>query len=321
MNQFKNPGFRSFTMFPPMIKFLIISNLAIFILQSLFLENYRVGDIPLDHYFIKYFALLPFDMGSPLQTIWQLFTYQFMHATIGHIFFNMFALWMFGMELENRWGSVKFIVFYLLAGVGGGLIQLLFYGLTLSPGVISYTVGASGAVMGLLVAFGMTFPNRSIMMFPFFIPIKAKYFVMLMVGIDVFMGFGGAQSSTAHFAHLGGLLTGFLLLKFGDQLGIFRFFESKFGKSKNTEFKSSTPPPGGHAKVYQATSWAERREQTKPKDNSQSTPNSVSGWYMNGEEITQAKIDEILDKISKSGYQNLSEKEKKILNELSQKLK
>jgi hypothetical protein len=144
-----------------------------------------------------------------------------------------------------------------------------------------------------------------------------------MIGIDLFMGFGSSGSNVAHFAHLGGLATGFLLLKFGDQIGIFRFFEGLFKKSGGSSpgsFQSKSTSSSGFANVYQSTSWTQKRE-APPQEATSAQGKKVTGWYMNGEEITQARIDEILDKITKSGYENLTEEEKKILFELSQKLK
>ena len=135
--------------------------------------------------------------------IWQLFTYMFMHANIEHIFFNMFALWMFGYVLENFWGSRRFLFYYLVCGIGAGLCNLLVPGWGI-------TVGASGAVYGILLAFGMTFPNERIYLY-FLMPIKAKWFVIGYAAIELMEGLFRADG-VAHFAHLGGMLFGLLLI-------------------------------------------------------------------------------------------------------------
>ncbi len=222
---------------------------------------------------------------------------------------------MFGAELENLWGSKKFLVFYLLGGIGAGLTQLL-----ISPLIsqIGPTVGASGSVYGIMLAFALTYPNRSIFIFPFFIPIKAKFLIMLLVGADLLMGLT-SQSSVAHFAHLGGAATGFLLLKYGEQTGIynalnFLFSDTKSGKKKHTKQESNV-----YKVNWQNTNKGYYNDDAYKVDDTHQSPSSSELW-VDGESITQNKIDEILDKISESGYQNLTEREKKILFELSQKL-
>jgi len=134
---------------------------------------------------------------------WQLLTYMFMHAGIDHLLLNMFALWMFGSVLENYWGWKRFLLYYLICGIGAGLINLLIPGWGL-------TVGASGAIYGLLLAFGMTFPNEYIY-FYFLVPIKAKWFVIIFAVIELLEGFF-STGNVAHFAHLGGMVFGLLLI-------------------------------------------------------------------------------------------------------------
>ena len=161
----------------------------------------------------------------------QLITYMFMHANFQHIFFNMFAVWMFGRVLENTWGPKKFLFYYLLCGVGAGLIQELvqyidyavnlshYDGVQTGTGVIPMaefinmwnTVGASGAVYAILLAFGMLFPNSEMFVFPIPMPIKAKYFVIGYAVIELFLGITGGDG-IAHFAHLGGMLFGLVLI-------------------------------------------------------------------------------------------------------------
>ena len=163
----------------------------------------------------------------------QLISYMFMHANFQHIFFTMFAVWMFGRVLEQVWGPKRFLTYYLICGIGAGLIQELVqyleYAFTLSNydsvnlgiagGIIPMeeylnmmtTVGASGAVYGILLAFGMLFPNSQMFIFPLPFPIKAKYFVIGYAVLELFLGLGGGDG-VAHFAHLGGMLFGLILI-------------------------------------------------------------------------------------------------------------
>lgn len=162
---------------------------------------------------------------------WQYITYMFMHANFSHLFFNMFALWMFGYALENLWGSKRFLAYYLITGIGAGLIQTAVLGLELRPLTLAYppeaiqqhidtivTIGASGAVYGILLAFGMCFPNVPIYLY-FFIPIKAKWFVIIYGLIELFAGIGGTADGVAHFAHLGGMIFGFFLIRYWKKHG------------------------------------------------------------------------------------------------------
>jgi membrane associated rhomboid family serine protease len=139
--------------------------------------------------------------------IWQLVTYLFLHAGWFHIIFNMFALWMFGADLERLWGSRQFLFYYFLTGIGAGLFDVL-----LQPSAISLTIGCSGAIYGLLLAYGMLFPDRPIFLY-FIIPIKAKWFVALMGLIEFVSSLSTPGSGVSHLAHLGGMLFGFLYLR------------------------------------------------------------------------------------------------------------
>jgi membrane associated rhomboid family serine protease len=305
-NNYRFRGFGGKGLLPPMIKALLIINVLVFVGQTFVLSMFRMGDYSIGDLFFYYFALYPIGEHSHF-IIWQLITYQFMHGGIWHIFFNMLALWMFGIELEQSWGSKKFLIFYLLCGIGAGITQLFISPLFSSP---APTIGASGAIYGILLAFGLTFPDRPIFMFPFFIPIPAKYFVLIFAGISLIMGFS-ANDGVAHFAHLGGAATGFLLLKFGDKAGIYGLSGKLFSrKPKATVYSNTsyTSKPGDYQSNWHTGSFGKNAVDS-------------SKIYINGEEITQSKIDEILDKISASGYQNLTEREKQILFELSQKLK
>jgi membrane associated rhomboid family serine protease len=160
---------------------------------------------------LGYLPLFPVE--SPWFHSWQVVTYMFMHGGFSHLLFNMFALWMFGRTLEYDLGSKRFLTYYMVCGIGAGLIQLLVGWLT---GSAAATVGASGAIYGILLAFGMLHPNDRVVLilFPFF-PIKAKWFVVIFGVLELFMGLGNSIFSfdnVAHFAHLGGMLWGFGLL-------------------------------------------------------------------------------------------------------------
>ncbi len=291
--------FGGFGFFPPVIKYLLISNLAIFVLQHFIMPSIKIDGVPLSVLFMKYFALNPIESKLFPFYPWQLVTYIFMHGSFMHIFFNMFALWMFGMELENQWGSKKFAFYYFMCGIVAGLANLfiapLFTSLSLP------TVGASGSVYGILVAFGMLFPNRPIFMY-FLLPIKAKYFVIIYMVLE-FLSVG-SNTGIAHVAHLGGGLIGFIYLLLTrnntEDLNIFQ-------KMKSTEPKRETKIYGN--RYYE-------------KYNSPDDDISDADYYetKNENEVSQEKIDEILDKISKDGYNSLTEEEKKILFEASKKI-
>ena len=140
---------------------------------------------------------------------WQLVSYAFLHGGFNHLFFNMFALWMFGLPVEKIWGSKRFVSYYLVCVLGAGLIQLLVQHLS---GDIYPTIGASGAVFGLLLAYGVMWPNNKLILIFFPVPIKAKWFVLIYGGAELVFGVTGAMPQVAHYAHLGGLFFGAGLL-------------------------------------------------------------------------------------------------------------
>jgi len=158
------------------------------------------------------FALWPLDSGYADFMPWQLITYGFLHDTgsIYHILFNMYGLWMFGSDLERLMGPKRFLTYYVVCVVGAGIVQLIVASLT---GSASPTIGASGGVFGLLLAFGMAFPNRTIVLLIPPIPMKAKNFVIVFGALELFLGVSGAAPGIANFAHLGGMLFGYLLLR------------------------------------------------------------------------------------------------------------
>lgn len=273
---------RGFSLLPPLVKNLLIINALMFIAQILADRSFGISleDILGLHY-PPSLAFKP----------WQFITYMFMHGNFGHLFFNMFALWMFGYALENIWGPRRFLIYYLITGIGAALVQCLVMYITINPTIVmlngviadpnapaifdfitqntlqinqysgdmylqlqkfqealktlTYSpddrqalliahnflvdyreyflklpnvIGASGAVYGILLAFGMIFPNTLIYIY-FLFPLKAKYFVIIYGLIELFYGFTGADSNVAHFAHLGGMIFGFFLILYWRKRG------------------------------------------------------------------------------------------------------
>ncbi|WP_139265298.1 rhomboid family intramembrane serine protease [Bacteroides ihuae] len=210
---------------PTITKNLIIIN-VLFFLGGFVANSYGI-DLA-DYLGLHFFMAEKFNAA-------QLFTYMFMHGGFTHLFFNMFAVWMFGRILEQVWGPKRFLLYYIVCGVGAGIIQevvqLIQYEVQLSAydsvnigsAIIPMseylnmmtTVGASGAVYAILLAFGMTFPNQQLFIFPLPIPIKAKYFVMGYALIELYSGFANnPNDNVAHFAHLGGMIFGFILIMY-----------------------------------------------------------------------------------------------------------
>lgn len=201
-----NPYFRT----PPVVKNLIIANTLIFLATRL---------LPAEIIDDRFFALYWF--SKPLFHSYQYITYMFLHGGFGHLFFNMFALWMFGRTLEYELGSRRFIIYYLVCGVGAALIQMLVAWLTGELDIV--LIGASGAVMGVLLAFGVMHPNEVLIMFPIPVPVKAKWFVIGYAALELFYGATGRAAGIAHFAHVGGMLWGYLLLLYWKRKGAIRY--------------------------------------------------------------------------------------------------
>ena len=291
--------FGGFSFFPPVIKWLLVANTAVFLLLGFGGKLFTFNEMPIAYFFNYYFGLMPWGYGF---YPWQLITYQFMHANLMHLVYNMFALWMFGMEVEHVWGSRRFLLFYLTCGVFAGLSQLVFAPLleptsVISPGGYGIpTVGASGAVFAVLVAFAMLFPDRYIFLY-FLIPIKAKYFIIVMIALGIYSI--GDQSMVANLAHLGGAAAGFVYV---------------FYTSRRYPFQGAIDRIGWwiNARRYRRSEQVEDVRDAKVFD--------ITEAPKTEEQLNQMKIDEILDKISRGGYQSLSEEEKRILFEASKKL-
>lgn len=226
---------------PPVTKNLIIINVVLWLATFLFIRMFRVN---------LNFHLGLFYIQSPMFKPWQIVTHMFMHDStrIFHLFFNMWALWMFGKVLENVWGSKRFLIYYLATGLGAALVHTLVNYIQLAPDLASLkaaysvdrinvallneilqpgnpyyqlgrelmrpTVGASGAVYGVLLAFGMLFPNTPLFIIPIPFPIKAKWLIIGAGVISLYLGLSGQGGNVAHFAHLGGMIFGFILIKY-----------------------------------------------------------------------------------------------------------
>jgi membrane associated rhomboid family serine protease len=182
------------------LKALIAINVA------LFLAGFVAADL------VRVFGLRPSDVLQG--RVWQLLTYMYLHGSLGHILFNMLALWMFGTELERLWGTRAFLRYYHIVGIGAGVSTVVIS--SLFPFAASTfhttTIGASGAIYGLLLAYGLLFPNRPILMY-FVFPIPAKYFVMILGAIALLMSLNDSGGAVAHLTHLGGLVAGYLMLR------------------------------------------------------------------------------------------------------------
>ena len=195
---------------PPAVKVLLIANVSVFIFQSF-----------LDYRFILIFGLVPQLVWKELY-IWQLFTYQFLHGGLFHLLFNMLALWMFGCDLERRWGSKFFTKYYFVSAVGGGILNAV-----LMPSQMVPSIGASGGIYGILLAYGLTYPNRTVYLY-FLFPIKMKHFVMVIGAIALYSSMTTSQTGIAHLAHLGGMGFGYIYLRWGNPLVWLRIYFDQY---------------------------------------------------------------------------------------------
>lgn len=263
---------------------------------------------------------LHFFMAADFQ-VWQLLTYMFLHSGFTHILFNMFALWMFGVVIENVWGPKKFLFYYISCGVGAGIMQEIaqffsfYFTISAQDPTIGFgelfaighqlstqlngwtTIGASGAVYAILLAFGMIFPNERIFIFPLPIPIKAKWFVMFYVAIELFSAMSSSGDNVAHMAHLGGMLFGYLMIRYWNNHPT-----AGYGRSNGRQFFDRLKEN------------FEKRSQPKMKVHKGGTNNREDDWEFNArKKQNQEEIDRILDKIRRSGYDSLTKEEKQKL--------
>jgi membrane associated rhomboid family serine protease len=251
---------------PTGIKWLLIANVIVFLLELF--DSSRM--------LIDNFGLIPNAvLTGPL--VYQVVTYMFLHSPSSflHIFFNMLMLWMFGSEVERFWGTRKFIRFYMFTGTVAGIFTVM-----LTPHSTVPVIGASGAVLGVLIAFAALWPDRKVYLY-FLIPVRVKYLMMFIVGMDLVLAFSRSGDNIAHWTHLGGALFGLLYMKGGGIPGFFR------------------------KRMLKIRSYREDRKSEKMQANSDKLMDDV---------------DRILDKINEVGINNLSEKERKILERASSQL-
>lgn len=238
--------------------------------------------------------------------IWQPFTYMFMHSGFSHIFFNMFALWMFGSRLEQYWGSKRYLIYYLVTGVGAGIIQELVWWLT--GNIYTLTVGASGAIFGLLLAYGWLFPNERMMIFPIPIPIPASIFVLGYAAIELFAGVAGFKGdNVAHFAHLGGMIFGVILILWWKNKGVDTgegLWDGERMKELWKRVKKWWNRVTNRNQKHQSKTYNNYHYQEPVEEEKQETE---------AEKAKKAEINRILDKIKMSGYESLTQEEKQTL--------
>ena len=307
---------------PTVTKNLLLINIVVFLATLVFQHQFDMERWGSLHFFL-----------APDFRLWQFVTYQFMHGSFTHLFFNMFALWMFGCVIERVWGPQKYLFYYLACGIGAGLCQEVVQyiefssdGLTalstneivnvngtrlMTVGQIynlSCTIGASGAVYGILLAFGMTFPNERIFIFPLPVPIKAKWFICIYAAIELFSAYSQSMDGVAHVAHLGGMLFGLLLILYWR-----RHPGNGFNMSSGRQFFENMK-----------RNFESRQSQTNKRANEQTTRQPGYGptreddqEYNARKQQRQAEVDAILDKIRKSGYDSLTKEEKQRLFEAS----
>ncbi len=198
-------SFFSANNFPEGVKWLLIANTAVFVV------TYLGHSVPLVREASGLMALTPRAVVELLM-VWQLATYMFLHGGFSHILWNMLALWMFGADIERAWGRRRFLKYYFVCGIGAGLCVVAANYAVGTPGVT--TVGSSGAIFGILLAYAMLFPTRTIL-WGFLIPIQARYFVAIIGAVAFLSSLSGGNTGVSEFAHLGGLLVGYLYLKAG----------------------------------------------------------------------------------------------------------
>jgi membrane associated rhomboid family serine protease len=305
---------------PTITKNLLIINLIAF-LATIVLELRGID--------LKDIGGLHFFMASDFH-LYQLVTYLFLHANFMHILSNMFGLWMFGCVIENVWGSKKFLFYYISCGIGAGLLQEIaqlgsFYmTITAQDPSVSFgeifaigqqlshqlnawtTIGASGAVYAVILAFGMSFPNERLFIIPFPFPIKAKWFVLFYVAIEFFSALGSSGDGVAHTAHLGGMLFGFLMIRYWN-----RHPSSGFDRGRGQQFFENLK-----------RNFEQRQRQHQQNNNNHMHAERGSSKEDDREfnarkRQNQEEIDAILDKIRKSGYDSLTKEEKKKLFDAS----
>lgn len=249
---------------PPVVKQLLIANVLVFVLTRM-LPGVDLMQIENLFGFVAADAL-----GNG--RVWQFFTYMFLHGGLFHILFNMLLLWMFGTTVEHRWGSRAFLAYYVVCGLGGAIVSWV-----MGPGSTVPMIGASAAALGVLLAYTLMYPDQQVLLY-FVIPVKMKVLLWILVAVDIIGAVGLLRGNTAHFAHLGGLLFGWIYLKQDWRLGAF----------------------GRRVRGVRARQAMKQRAQNAERA-----------------QTRQEEIDRILEKISAEGMDSLTERELKILREAS----
>ena len=307
---------------PIVTRNLLIINVLVF-LASMFLQ---IGGQSLEQW-----GGLHFFMANDFH-LYQFVTYLFLHANFMHILSNMFGLWMFGCVIENVWGPKKFLFYYITCGIGAGFLQEIaqlgqFYmtinaqdptvtfgeifaiGQQLSSQLNAWTtIGASGAVYAVILAFGMTFPNERLFIIPFPFPIKAKWFVLGYVAIEFFSALGTSGDGVAHTAHLGGMLFGFLMIRYWN-----RHPNSGFDRGRGMQFFDNLKRNFEQRQHHQGSGYNNPNMHVNRGGGSKEDDME----YNARKRQNQEEIDAILDKIRKSGYDSLTKEEKKKLFDAS----
>lgn len=264
-SDFSRRGYFGPRLFTDAIKLLVTVNLSIFLLQTISGQERVLFEL---------FGLVPRQTWSHFM-IWQPFTYLFFHGHIWHVLINMFVLWMFGSELEMVWGKKEFLKYYFLTGVGSGIVTALFHLNSTVP-----VVGASGAVYGILLAYALLFPNRYVFLY-FLIPIRVKYFVIVIGALAFFSSINPGYSQVSHLTHFSGMAIGFFYLKSELRLSLIKRFidRQRYG--------------------LKARSKTMRRQRFVE---------------------LQQEVDRILDRINEVGYDGLSKEERDFLYDASRKI-
>lgn len=308
---------------PPATRNLLIINCVVLLAQYV-LEPSAFGRGGRDLLSVSEYFSLHFFLASDFH-VWQVFTYMFMHGGLTHLFFNMFALWMFGVVIENTLGQKRFLIYYFICGIGAAVCQELWQlgqyfmeGLQNYDGVnlIGYgiktmdeylntwsTVGASGAVYGVLLAFGVLYPNQRIMLLIPPIPMKAKYFVFAYAVIELVSAFT-TNGNVAHFAHLGGMLFGWLLLL---------YWKHNANRSqRGFQGWEQYTPKGQKSSIFDRMKQKMQARSQTTQGGPRTAP-ETDYEYNKRKAEEEARLDQILDKIKASGYDSLTREEKEFL--------
>lgn len=314
---------------PTITKNLLIINILAYLAMVVLGKVIVVNGMPFN---LNDYLGLHFFMASDFH-LYQLFTYMFMHGNLEHILLNMFMLWMFGCVVENVWGAKRFLFYYIFCGIGAGLFQEMaqfaqFYyiaseqipgfsisDITLvaqnSQQVLNLwtTVGASGAIYAILLAFGMLFPEQRMFIIPIPIPIKAKWIVIGSAVVELASAMASNGDNIAHLAHLGGMVFGFFLIRYWQK----HPFGDYYGQSKGEQFFENLKNKWEQRTGKSDNGRATQSHQGQAGWSSTNTSNESDWDYNARKRREQAEIDRILDKIRKSGYDSLTKEEKQTL--------